>query len=114
MRQVFALANAFKEGDLAVGGTPDERIREDAVLARSRDRRFDDELSTLTIAEARRELLGASTVQVGDRVVLLLGGSLGSSVPKVGDQITIEGVTSRVIDVERDPAAATYACLTRK
>lgn len=62
----------------------------------------------------RRELLGASTVQVGDRVVLLFGATLGTAVPKAGDQITIESVTGRVIDVERDPAAATYACLTRK
>ena len=30
LRRLFALANAFKEGDLAVGGTTDDRLREDA------------------------------------------------------------------------------------
>ena len=61
----------------------------------------------------KRALLNATTVQVGDRVVMLFGSTLGSSVPKVGDRITIESVTGRVIDIERDPASAVYACLTR-
>jgi ethanolamine ammonia-lyase large subunit len=107
VRQVFALANAFKEGDLAVGGTPDERIREDArqalmatriadihrtifvedsvtdVLARSRDRRFDDELSTLTIAEARRELLGARGAVWARRYQHALGSEAIAALVKV-------------------------------
>lgn len=62
----------------------------------------------------KRQLLGASTVQVGDRVVMLLGASLGAAVPKVGDKVAIEGVTSRIIDIERDAAGATYSCLARK
>lgn len=63
----------------------------------------------------KRERLGATEVQVGDRVVLLLGALIaGGAVPKVNDRITIESVTSRIIDVERDAAAATYVCLTRK
>ena len=61
----------------------------------------------------KRTFLGATVVQVGDRVVMLFGSTLGSSVPKVGDRITIESVTGRVIDIERDPASAVYACLTR-
>ena len=82
LRQIFALANAFKEGDLAVGGTRDDRVREDArqtlravtvgeirrtafveddvtaALDRSRDRRFDGDLDPLTIAQLKGTLLG--------------------------------------------------------
>lgn len=79
---LFALANAFKEGDLAVGGTADERLRNDArrellgltlgtirrtafvddgvtaALDRSRDRQFDGELDHLTIHQLKAMLLG--------------------------------------------------------
>lgn len=65
------------------------------------------------VVQWKRALLNATTVQVGDRVVMLLGATLSGSVPKVGDKITIEGSTTRVIDIERDPASATYSCLTR-
>src|SRR5215510_9131769 len=81
-RQLFALANAFKEGDLAVGGTRDDRVREEArhalgavtvgeirrtafieddvtdSLERSRDRRFDGDLDPLTVAQLKSTLLG--------------------------------------------------------
>ena len=77
LRRVFTLANAFKEGDLVVGGTTDDRLREDArrmllattvgdirrtvivddgvtaALRRTRDRRLDDELDPLTVARVR-------------------------------------------------------------
>jgi ethanolamine ammonia-lyase large subunit len=82
LRELFLLANAFKEGDLAVGGTRDDDVRadarralgavtcgeirrtlfvDDAVTAgldRSRDRRFDADLDALTTAELRTLLLG--------------------------------------------------------
>ena len=82
LRRIFALANAFKEGDLAVGGTTDDRLREDArrlllattvgdirravlvddgvtaALQRTRDRRLDDDLDPLTIARVKATLLG--------------------------------------------------------
>jgi ethanolamine ammonia-lyase large subunit len=82
LRQIFTLANAFKEGDLAVGGTRDHRVREDArqalhavtvgeirrvaivdddvtgVLAKSRDRRFDGDLDPLTVGALKSALLG--------------------------------------------------------
>ena len=87
LRQTFALANPFKEGDLHVGGTTDDRVRADArrmllattigelrrhtlvddgvtaALQQSRDRRFDDELDSLTLAHFKRALLesGAAT-----------------------------------------------------
>src|SRR5260221_1312587 len=82
LRQLFSLANAFKEGDMTVGGTTDAGVREDArrmllsttagdirrtvlvedgvtaALERSRDRRLDDALDPLTIARLKAVLLG--------------------------------------------------------
>lgn len=65
------------------------------------------------VVQWRKQFLGATTVMAGDRVIMLTGKSLGATEPKIGDKITIESKTSRVIDVERDPAAATFTCLTR-
>ena len=86
LRQVFALAGAFKQGDLAVGGTADDRLRDEArrallattvgqirrtplvedgvsdALERTRDRRFDGDLDALTIARVRDTLLGPGLV----------------------------------------------------
>jgi ethanolamine ammonia-lyase large subunit len=86
LRELFLLANAFKEGDLAVGGTRDDDVRadarralgavtlgeirraafvDDAVTAgldRSRDRRFDADLDALTTAALRTLLLGPGAV----------------------------------------------------
>src|SRR5262245_48010456 len=82
LRQIFTLANAFKEGDLTVGGTRDDRVREEArqalgavtvgeirqtafleddvtvALERSRDRRFDGDLDPLTVTQLKSVLLG--------------------------------------------------------
>ena len=82
LRRTFSLANAFKEGDLAVGGTTDDGVREaarrvllsitigdirravlvddgvTAALMRTRDRSFDDDLDALTIGHAKAVLLG--------------------------------------------------------
>jgi ethanolamine ammonia-lyase large subunit len=81
LRRIFALANAFKEGDLQVGGTKDDQVRADArrmllattlrdlrrstlvndgvtaALQESRDRRFDHELDSLTVAQFKGALL---------------------------------------------------------
>jgi len=80
--QLFVLANEFKEGDLPVGGTRDERVRAEAraslgslrlrdvdavalvedgvseALARSRDSRLAAEVGELTVAELKRVLSG--------------------------------------------------------
>ena len=82
-RRLFVLANAFKEGDLAVGGTTDDLIRGEAqrellattvgeirrstfvgdevtvALERSRERHLDGQLDPLTVAEVKGILLGA-------------------------------------------------------
>src|SRR5829696_11149 len=81
LRRAFTLANDFKEGDIAVGGTADDRLRgearrailgttigeirrtvfaEDGVssaLERTRRRSFDPELDPLTIERTRDILL---------------------------------------------------------
>jgi ethanolamine ammonia-lyase large subunit len=83
LRQLFALANAFKEGDLVIGGTRDGRVREEArhalgavtigqlrrtalieddvtvALDRSRDRRFDGDLDPLPVTQLKNMLIGA-------------------------------------------------------
>src|SRR4029453_16165364 len=83
-RKLFVLANAFKEGDLAVGGTADDSLRADArrellaitlgdirrttlledgismALERSRDRGHDRDLDSLTVADVRTALLADS------------------------------------------------------
>lgn len=62
----------------------------------------------------KRERLNQTDVLSTDRVVMLLGALIaGGKVPEVGNLITIEGKTGRIVDIERDPAAATYNCLTR-
>jgi ethanolamine ammonia-lyase large subunit len=82
LRLTLALAGAFKEGDHALVGAADDRVREDArrallattvgdihatalindrvseLLQRSRDRRLDAEFRLLTIGRVREALLG--------------------------------------------------------
>src|SRR5688572_4053834 len=82
--RTFVLANAFKEGDLPVGGTRDDHVRADArrdllamgvadirhsvfvddgvsvALERGRDRSRDSELDSLTISRIKETLLGAT------------------------------------------------------
>ncbi len=82
LRRTFTLASAFKEGDLTVGGTADDHLREEArrallattvgdirrsppiddgvtaALDRSRDRRADPELDPMTIARLKVVLTG--------------------------------------------------------
>ena len=58
MRQLFALANDFKEGDLAVGGTRDDRLRHDArrtLLVHHRSA-TSDARSSSTTGSARRSI----------------------------------------------------------
>jgi len=87
LRQIFALGNAFKEGDLQVGGTTDDQVRADArrmllattlrdvrrttlvsdgvtaALDQSRDRRFDHELDSLTVAQFKGALLESAAAR---------------------------------------------------
>lgn len=52
-------------------------------------------------------------VQAGDRVIHLIATTLRGTTPKIGDKVTIESVTSRIINLDRDGAAAVWICLTR-
>ena len=82
LRRTFTFASAFKEGDLAVGGTADDRLRDEArrallattvgdirrspliddgvtaALDGSRDRHLDAELGPMTIAQLKGALVG--------------------------------------------------------
>ena len=92
LRQTFVLANAFKEGDLLVGGTPDDRVRDDArrelratrvgsirrttfvddgvsaAIERGRDRTLDAVLDLLTIDQINEAVWGKD-VFITNRVV---------------------------------------------
>ena len=81
-RRLLAVASAFKEGDLAVGGTRDDRLREDArrellavsvrdlrrtalvedsvseFIDRGRERTRDGDIDALTIGQVKEILLG--------------------------------------------------------
>lgn len=61
----------------------------------------------------KQERFQGTEVRSGDRLVKLIAQSLGSTVPKINDKITIEGVTGRVIAVDRDGASAQWMCLVR-
>ncbi len=82
LRQLLTLAGAFKEGDLRIGGSPDQQTREEArralsavtlgeihravlvddgvtaALVPSRDRRHDAQLTALTVGGAASAMLG--------------------------------------------------------
>ena len=107
LRRILALASAFKEGDLAVGGTTDERLRADAreallhtpiadihatvliddgvtaALQRARARQFDAQLSGWTIADLRRSLLDARAAKWSQTHSAALGSEAIAAVTKV-------------------------------
>ena len=107
LRRVFTLANAFKEGDRAVGGTTDDHVREDArrvllattlgdirravfvddgvtaALKRTRSRRYDDDLDRLTIARVKARLLGADAAAWARRHCASLASEAIAAVAKV-------------------------------
>ena len=107
LRQLLALASAFKEGDLAVGGTTDDRLREEArrallattvrdihrtsiiddgvtvALERSRERSWDDELAPLTVARIRDALLGSGAAAWAQKYRNALASEVVAAVAKV-------------------------------
>lgn len=55
-----------------------------------------------------------TTVLRSDRRITLIGNSIqGRQIPNTDDKITIEGSTYDIVNVQRDPAAATYVCQAR-
>lgn len=65
------------------------------------------------VDDYKERQIDGTIIQEGDQKITLLGGSLGSIVPKPNDKITAETRTKTIIDVERDPAGATYLCQVR-
>lgn len=64
--------------------------------------------------EYRDSQFDGEVILRGDRKVILLGGTLPAAVaPQPGDKVKIENRTYSVVNVGRDPAAATYTCQAR-
>lgn len=66
------------------------------------------------IDDYNENLIDGTSILQGDRKILIVGGTVDSLVvPKVGDSISMEGLTYNIINIKRDPAAATYSCQAR-
>ena len=77
----FVLANAFKEGDLLVGGTRDDRVREEARRA----------LLATPLGEIRR------TTLVEDRVSDALSRALNGNLQSELDRLTVGQLRQRLL-----------------
>jgi ethanolamine ammonia-lyase large subunit len=122
LRQVLALANPFKEGDLAVGGTRDDRLRQNAqdellatavadirrsvlvddgvtaALDRSRDREFDRDLDGLTVLDVKSLLLGPGAAAWVDRHRNALASEAVAAVVKVMTNDELSAVARAVFN----------------
>ena len=120
LRQTLVLANAFKEGDLLVGGTRDDAVRADAraalgamrigdirrttivddgvseALARSRDTALDDTLDALTIAGLKTILLGPQTQSWVRAHAEALSSEVAAAVVKVMTDDELASVAGRL------------------
>ncbi len=128
LREVFSAANEFKEGDLPVGGTTDERVRRDArqvllattagdirravfvddgvtaSLERSRDRTLDGELDSLTIGYLKALLLGAGGAEWARAHRHALPSEVIAAIAKVMTSDELSSVARRVFNpLSRDP-----------
>ena len=63
--------------------------------------------------QARQDFDG-TLISDGQVMIVLIGDTIdgGSTKAEAGDLITIEGVTYMIDKLDRDPAAATYTCLS--
>ena len=58
--------------------------------------------------------IDGTIIQRGDRKVVIFGASLPSGIiPTPNDKTTAESVERVIVNVERDPAGATYLCQVR-
>jgi ethanolamine ammonia-lyase large subunit len=118
--KIFVLANEFKEGDLLVGGTEDERLREEARqslyalhlgeitgtafvedgisehLSRSLDSRLAQEISHLTVADLKRILLGADCANWVKRYRAGLASEVIAAVAKVMSNSELSEVAKKL------------------
>ena len=66
------------------------------------------------VVDDKYEKIGGTLVEKNDRIIALAAAPIASKqVPATKDRITLDGVTTRVMGVETDPAKAIYICLTR-
>lgn len=66
------------------------------------------------VADYEDRFVDGTIIQRGDKQVIILGASLPSGIiPKPNDKTTIESEVKVIINVERDPAGATYTCQVR-
>ncbi len=81
LRQTLVLANSFKEGDLLVGGTVDDHVRQDARRA----------LGAISLADIRH------TTLIEDGVSEALTRSLDRSLQAALDPLTVAQLTERLL-----------------
>jgi ethanolamine ammonia-lyase large subunit len=130
LRRTFALANAFKEGDLLVGGTTDDRVRAEArrvllattlrevrratlihdgvtaALQQSRDRRFDSELDSLTVEQFKRALFDSGAPAWVARRVHAFPSEAIAAVVKVMTNAELSSVAQRLFNPLNGPGVA--------
>ena len=105
LRRLFVLANAFKEGDLLVGGTADDRVRADARRALA-DLRLveihqtpivdDGVTATLTARLARHSTDDVNRRTVGELKAILLGPAAADFVRRHRDGLGSEAIAAIV------------------
>ena len=68
------------------------------------------------IAKTARKDIDGTLVDDGTVTIILIGDSIsgGAVAPKLEDRITIEGRSYTIKVIDRDPAAATYTCVSRR
>ena len=122
LRRTFVLANAFKEGDLSVGGTRDDLVRTEArrellamrvadirgtlfvddgistALERGRDRSHDSDLDSLTIARIKETLLGAGGPDWARVHHSALTSEVVAAVAKVMTEEELGSIASRIFN----------------
>ena len=62
------------------------------------------------VSTTKRERIGGTLVESGDRIVVLIG--LGDIEPRVKDAITIDSTRQRIVSIEGNAAA--WTCLCRR
>jgi ethanolamine ammonia-lyase large subunit len=120
LRRLFTVANAFKEGDLPLGGTRDEAVREDArqqllalrtgdirramlvddgvseALERTRDRSLDSQLDPLTVAQLKATLLSPAGPAWARHHQDMLPSEVIAAIAKVMTDVELASVARRL------------------
>ena len=118
----LALMSAILDSIRAAAGSAFATIFDEATLYRVTTRISDGRggwaqvWSTYTaralVDDYSTFLRGTLGIPASERKIIILGASCAVA-PSVGDLITAQGATWEVIEVRRDPAAATYDCRSK-